>query len=147
MTASRAAHQRRPAAGRLTRLRTPVALGVGALALAGATLLHDPNQPGSWLVCPFLATTGFYCPGCGTLRALHALMSGDPVTAWSFNPLLIASLPVFGFVWVATVRRAWLDVPRHWTPGPRLLALLPVLITAYWVLRNVPGFEFLGPPR
>lgn len=133
--------------GRWTRLRAPLLAAGGVAALCVATAVHDPNVPGSWLTCPYLLTTGFYCPGCGTLRALHALTGGDVAAAWAFNPLLVASLPVFAFVWVTAVRRAWLGVPRRWTPGPRLLAVLPVVVVAYWVLRNVPGLEFLGPPR
>ena len=41
----------------------------------------DPNQPGHYPTDPFLAITGLYCPGCGTLRALHALARGDLLTA------------------------------------------------------------------
>lgn len=134
-----------PPRGRWERLRTPVLVGVGALAACAAVAARDPNEPGSWLVCPFLATTGFVCPGCGALRAVHALTHGDLATAWERNPGLLLALPVLAFVWVATVRRAWLGVGRRWTPGPRLLALLPVLVAAYWVLRNVPGLELLGP--
>ena len=127
------------------RLRTPLLLAVGAAGACLAVAARDPNEPGSWLVCPYLATTGFVCPGCGTLRALHALTQGDVATAWQRNPGLLVALPVLVFVWLATVRRAWLGVPRRWTPGPRPLAVLPVLVLAYWVLRNVPGLELLGP--
>lgn len=126
-------------------MRTPVVVGVGALAACAAVALRDPNEPGSWLMCPFLATTGFVCPGCGTLRAVHALTQGDLVTAWQRNPGLVLVVPLLVLVWLATVRRAWLGVPRRWTVGPRLLGVLPVLVVLYWVLRNVPGLELLGP--
>ena len=138
-------HGHAPATGRWSRLRTPLLLAAGAAGACLAVAARDPNEPGSWLVCPYLATTGFVCPGCGTLRALHALTQGDVATAWQRNPGLLVALPVLVFVWLATVRRAWLGVPRRWTPGPRLLAVLPVLVLAYWVLRNVPGLELLGP--
>lgn len=110
-----------------------------------ATTLRDPNVAGSWLVCPFRLTTGYLCPGCGTLRALYALTRGDVALAWAFNPAILVSLPLFAFVWVTTVRRAWLGVPRVWTPGPRLLGLLPIVITLYWIARNTPAIAFLGP--
>lgn len=135
------------AVGRWSRLRSPVLAAAGVAAVAVATALHDPNEPGSWLVCPVLLTTGHYCPGCGTLRALHALTGGDVAAAWAFNPGLLVAMPIFAVVWLTAVRRAWLGVPRRWTPPPWLLNLLPVVIAAYWILRNVPGFEFLGPPR
>ncbi len=139
------AHPAPPARSRAGRLRTPVLIGFGAAAACAAVALRDPNEPGSWLTCPYLATTGFVCPGCGTLRAVHALTQGDVATAWARNPGLLVAGALLVLVWLATVRRAWLGVPRRWTPGPRLLALLPVLVVAYWVLRNVPGLEVLGP--
>jgi hypothetical protein len=120
-------------------------IGLGAVAACVAVTARDPNEPGSWLMCPFLATTGFVCPGCGALRAVHALAHGDLATAWQRNPALLLAIPVLVLVWLATVRRGWLGVPRRWTPGPRLLAVLPVLVAGYWVLRNVPGLEVLGP--
>lgn len=133
------------APGRWTRLRTPVLLALGAVGACAAVAARDPNEPGSWLMCPYLATTGFVCPGCGTLRAVHALTQGDVATAWQRNPGLLLTVPVLVLVWLTAVRRAWLGVPRRWTPGPRLLAVLPVLVAAYWVLRNVPGMDLLGP--
>jgi hypothetical protein len=134
-----------PAPGRWSRLRAPLlsAAGVGAvLAVVGT---RDPGQPGHYPTCPFLFTTGFSCPGCGTLRALHALTEGDVATAFHFNPLLLLAIPVFVWVWATSVRRAWLGIGRTWTVPSWMLAALPVIVGAYWILRNVPGFEFLGP--
>ena len=42
--------------------------------------------------CPFHALTGWLCPLCGSLRAVHALLIGAPLTALTFNPLTIAGL-------------------------------------------------------
>lgn len=135
------------ATGRWTRLRTPIMVGAAAAAACVAVAVHDPNQSGAWLVCPFLATTGFYCVGCGTLRSLHALLHGDPSRAWAMNPGFLLTLPVLAAMWVFTLRRAWRGVPQRWEPGPIVLGAIPVVVVLYWVLRNVPGFEFLGPIR
>lgn len=126
-------------------MRAPLGVAAAALAACAAVSLRDPNESGSWLMCPVLATTGFVCPGCGTLRAVHALTHGDPMTAWQRNPLLVISIPILVFVWLTAVRRAWLGVPRRWTPGPRLLLTLPWLVGGYWIARNIPGLDFLGP--
>jgi Protein of unknown function (DUF2752) len=61
-----------------------LALG-GAVALVGAL---DPNAPGHFPTCPVLALTGWWCPFCGGLRAVHALVHGDPATAVARNPLV-----------------------------------------------------------
>ena len=59
-----------------------------ATVAAGVVLyLFDPA--GTWWFpsCPFHALTGWLCPLCGSLRAVHALLHGDPLVALGLNPL------------------------------------------------------------
>ncbi|PYV86056.1 MAG: hypothetical protein DMG90_22080 [Acidobacteria bacterium] len=54
-----------------------VELFAGSLVLIGTlTILRTSNPASSGIFppCPFLWLTGFYCPGCGSLRALHQLL-------------------------------------------------------------------------
>lgn len=44
--------------------------------------------------CPFHAMTGLRCPGCGTLRALHALAQSDVAGAFSLNAMTTLGLPL-----------------------------------------------------
>ena len=65
-------------AGPATRSSRSASLAavVGAFAYVGTV---DPNQPGHYPVCPLLALTGVYCPGCGGLRsALRLRARGLP---------------------------------------------------------------------
>ena len=39
--------------------------------------------------------TGLYCPGCGSTRALYALLHGRPGEALAMNPLLLVVLAWF----------------------------------------------------
>lgn len=102
----------------------------------------DPGAADSpFLPCLFQAFTGLYCPGCGTTRALHALVHGDIATAAAMNPLLFVLVPLLGVVlWHASGRRV--PVPQ------RVLDVLLgpwfwlALIGGYWVLRNVPAWPF-----
>lgn len=110
-----------------------------------AVNLRDPNVPGSWGECPFLHLTGFACPGCGTLRAIHALGHGDPATAMSRNPLLLIAAPLLVLAWVLSVRRAWTGEPARRRLPMWLYHLIPVGVALFWVMRNLPGFGFLGP--
>lgn len=43
--------------------------------------------------CVFHALTGWACPGCGSLRAVHNLLHGDFAAAFRLNPLLMILLP------------------------------------------------------
>jgi len=42
--------------------------------------------------CPSKLVTGYDCPGCGTQRALHALLNGDLSLSVKYNAMLIPSL-------------------------------------------------------
>lgn len=50
------------------------------------------------IYCPFNRLTGLPCPGCGSTRALFALLRGDFAAYFSYNPfalLLLAMLVIF----------------------------------------------------
>lgn len=42
--------------------------------------------------CPFLQLTGWQCPGCGSLRGIHALLHGDLGRVLQLNVMLIPAL-------------------------------------------------------
>lgn len=129
--------------------RAAPTLLLGAAAFAAAIVLSrlDPDAPGSLLPpCPLHALTGLYCPGCGSTRALHALLHGDLAHALAMNPLLVVSLPVLAAMalnaagWQpAGTQRLWRALGR---PRPWLL-----LLVGYAVLRNLPWapFAWLAP--
>jgi len=49
--------------------------------------VFDPATSGIFPPCPIRYLTGLYCPGCGSLRAMHALLHGELARAWAMNPL------------------------------------------------------------
>lgn len=122
------------------------AVTVAGLAATAVVATVSPEESGHYPTCPFLAVTGLYCPGCGSLRTVHALAHGDLATAWDRNPLAVLLLPLVLVAWAAwglrlLGRRAWHPsrVPARW-----IWALL-VVVLAYWVARNVPGWTWLSP--
>ena len=58
-------------------------------AAAGVAMLavFDPATSGVFPPCPVRYLTGWYCPGCGSLRAVHQLLHGNLRAAWAMNPL------------------------------------------------------------
>jgi hypothetical protein len=118
------------------------ASAVAALAWVGSV---DPNEPGHYPTCPFLAVTGWFCPGCGSLRALHALAHGDLGAALARNPLMVLTVPALLGWWVAWLVRSVRGQARRWVaPAWSIWALLAVVL-AFTVARNVPGAAFLAP--
>lgn len=124
------------------------AVGVGLAGAAAAATLYavDPNQPGHYPTCPFLALTGWYCPGCGALRAMHDLLHLDPGAALARNPLTVLAVPyllVAGGFWV--LRLTGRPAPRSTALPPWVLWTLLSVVLAFGVLRNLPGWTWLSP--
>lgn len=89
--------------------------------------------------CPVHLFTGWECPGCGSQRAIHALLHGDIAEAFAFNAFMVILLPYVIILSVAELNS------RKW---PRLykLFLHPVVIyglmaaTVGWtIVRNIIG--------
>lgn len=124
-------------------------LAVGATAVIGTVALHlrDPNVSGSWGYCPVRLATGLDCPGCGTLRAVHALTEGDLGAALSSNVATVALLPLAVLIWVGWTRRAWRGggAPVLGSSRAQLVTGLAVAATllAFGVVRNLPGADWL----
>src|SRR4051794_8882384 len=95
----------------------PAGLGLGAAAAAGWVAAVDPSEPGHYPTCPFLFLTGWYCPGCGSLRCLHALSHGDVGAAVSFNPLTVVGLLAVIGLWAAWAQRRITGRPRRAAPA------------------------------
>jgi hypothetical protein len=120
-----------------------IASPLGTLALAAGTVtfiaLVDPNEQGHYPTCPFLVLTGLQCPGCGSLRALHALAHGHVAEAVSLNVFTVAMLPVLVFFWTRWTVAAARGRPARTRAGdPRPIWALFALVMAFWLLRNLP---------
>jgi hypothetical protein len=124
----------------------PLAVLAGSVAAVAVVAAIDPEEPGHYPTCPFLAMTGWWCPGCGSLRAVHALARGDIGTAIDRNVLTVLAVPVLVVAWVAWLRRAITGRPRsRWAAPPAALWGLLATVVAFWVLRNVPMGSWLAP--
>ena len=117
---------------------------LGALALAGAALLVF--QP----PCLVLTATGWYCAGCGGPAGwCSPCCGGMRAGAFGQNPYLFFALPLLGAYLLAEgVRYVWGKPPlyrRRWVVAALAAVLAAGLV--FMVLRNLPGWEFLGPGR
>lgn len=124
------------------RVRLPLVVGVSTLAAGAYVWAVDPNVPGHYPLCPTKYVLGLDCPGCGGLRATHALLHGDVGTALDHNLLLVVLAPLAFVAWAAWLYTSARDMSprlstalgRHSVIAGRLLAILLVLFT---VVRNV----------
>ena len=77
--------------------------------------------------CPFYALTGYKCPGCGTLRAIHFFLNGRFADAIAMNPILVVFTPLL------VVFMAKPKVAQNRYVGYAVL----VIVVAYWIVRNL----------
>lgn len=107
----------------------------GILLMGGLLTLYlfDPLRSSLYPPCPFHYLTDLYCPGCGSLRALHRLLNGNISGALAMNPLMVISLP---FIAALLLRPRWSY--RRWLPWTCLAVLL-----IYVLLRNINAWPFV----
>lgn len=75
------------------------------VALGFIFFIFNPSTTALFPKCPFLMLTGFRCPGCGSQRAVHSLLHLDFTQAFSYNALLVLSLPVIILLLYAEIMR------------------------------------------
>ena len=97
----------------------------------------DPSQSNAFPHCTFLTLTGYKCPGCGSQRALHALLHGDVAGAFRYNAMLLISIPWIALCIYAESQRT--RNPRLYfrLNAPLLILLYLALVLIWWLLRNI----------
>lgn len=115
----------------------PLLLTAGALAVCALYLLFDPAQTWWMPKCPMHFLTGLDCPGCGSQRALHALLHGDLRGAWEANAFLTVIIPTTAVTGYAELTRQ--RNPRLYRAVTSPAAIYGILgLTIAWtVARNL----------
>jgi hypothetical protein len=125
-----------------------IAIAGGLTALSTILFAFNPAVSVFYPPCPFHFLTGFYCPGCGTLRALHQLLHGNLLAAMKLNVLTVILVPFigYGFVFYITAGIKSRSLPKIFIPAALIWILFGVIIL-FGILRNIPAepFSFLAP--
>lgn len=127
-------------------LRAPALVGLAGVAAALLLRTRDPNTTGSYGLCPFLEITGQPCPGCGGLRAVHALAHGDVVAALSSNLLAVVLVVVVTAAWLLwVVRRARGGSESMLLVRSRPAMVILAVVVVFGVVRVTPWGSWLAP--
>lgn len=113
---------------------------IGGIVLIGMLAVYallDPARSALFPKCPFYVFTSLKCPGCGSQRALHALLHGDVSGAFSYNALLVVSVPLVLLLLYAELLRK--KNPRLYFTlhKPGFILSLAGLIVLWWIFRNI----------
>jgi hypothetical protein len=122
---------------------------IASAALAVVTLrVFDPATSGVFPPCPMRYLTGWYCPGCGSLRAIHQLLLGNLRAAWAMNPLTVVLIPflTYGLASHALFEIRGRGLPRMFLPAVSIRVLCAVILL-FGMARNLPvhPFDLLAP--
>lgn len=112
---------------------------VMALLLVTTYFSYDPSVSRLFPRCFFKVLTGYDCPGCGTQRALHALLHGDIVGAWHFNRALIVGIPLLAVYGYAELRRTTHVKLYTMLNSQFMIWFVFTLTVLWWVGRNLFG--------
>lgn len=96
--------------------------------------------------CLFYLITDKYCPGCGITRMFVDIFRLDFPAALSHNAFVFCILPIGAFLFVY---KAWTYIKSGNTDTKVweniLYIILSVFCFAFFILRNLNGFEYLQP--
>ncbi|HEX9989121.1 MAG TPA: DUF2752 domain-containing protein [Chloroflexia bacterium] len=120
-------------------------LGLVVMCACASVPLYfaDPAKAGYFPRCPIHSFTGLYCPGCGTTRAMHQLLHGNPGAAMRLNPLALLLLPVLVYSFLSFTLEVFRGkaLPRLFRTRKSTWLLIAAVI-AFTVLRNIPAYPF-----
>lgn len=113
-----------------------VTVAVGATgALVWFMYAVNPIGSAYYPKCPSHLLFGIDCPGCGTARAVHALMHGEVGTAWGYNPAFFFGMAILALLVVKDFLRPSHPLSRALRSSWFVTALV-VAIVAWTVGRN-----------
>ena len=120
------------------------AVGILLGGLIGGIIYYRFNPAASAVFpkCPFLLITGLKCPGCGSQRAIHALLHFDFGGAFGHNALLLISLPYIALLLVGYMIRYARPQSAFFLRIQRTAIIWTyfALVVVFWISRNILGF-------
>ena len=139
-----ASREPREETGLLFPRRRDALLG-GVAILGGDVLIGAVDTSGGRILCPFRLATGLDCPFCGGTRATHSFLNAEIGRAFDHNVLVAFLVPVALVIgvlllWRGITGRGW----RLPMPSRNVWIAFGIITVAFWVLRNLPMFSWLG---
>lgn len=101
---------------------------------------YNPSTSGFYPPCPTKYLLGVECPGCGSLRASHALLHGRIAEAWHLNPMLLLAIPFILLLLLTGIFRSHnrvMDLIYNKLNNRISLIVIAVILLGWGILRNI----------
>lgn len=122
-------------------------INIGLLiALSGLAILFfvlNPTEHQIFPRCIFNSITGYYCPGCGSQRAIHSLLHLDLAGVVSYNFLFLPAslLILYHYTFPIINKKFNLKLPNvfYFRSTPWIIF---GVVMVFFILRNLPFYPF-----
>ncbi|MCE5194863.1 MAG: DUF2752 domain-containing protein [Nitrospiraceae bacterium] len=123
-------------------MKYPIYLYIGTALFLLLIFLFNPTESLIFPPCLFKKLTGFYCPGCGSLRAFHQILHGNLAAAFGFNPMAVLMIPFLaGYILYDGVMNKIFQ--QKILMPPIVIWTLLFIIILFGILRNIPIYPFI----
>lgn len=120
-----------------------IGLLIAFIGLAVLFFILDPAKHNIFPRCLFNSITGYYCPGCGSQRAIHSLLHFDIAGVVSYNLLFIPAflLIIYHYLHPILTQFFGWNLPNifYFKSTPWIIF---GFVIAFWILRNLPFYPF-----
>ena len=96
----------------------------------------NPENHAFFPKCPFFILTNLQCPGCGSQRAIYNLIHGNIANAFSYNALLVISIPFVVLLVVAEILKKRYSCFYENLHSSKVILSCLIIVISWWILRN-----------
>jgi hypothetical protein len=120
-----------------------IGLLIAFIGLAVLFFILDPAKHNIFPRCLFNSITGYYCPGCGSQRAIHSLLHFDIEGVVSYNFLFIPAFLLIIYHYLHPILNrifSW-KLPNifYFKSTPWVIF---GFVIAFWIMRNLTFYPF-----
>ena len=111
--------------------------------LAVFFFILNPAEHEIFPKCIFYSTTGYYCPGCGSQRAIHNLLHLNFGGVISNNILFLPAvlLLIYHYSFAFLNKKLNWKLPNIFYIKSTPWIILSIIIV-FWIIRNLPVYPF-----
>ncbi|VAW18609.1 hypothetical protein MNBD_BACTEROID01-2263 [hydrothermal vent metagenome] len=103
----------------------------------------DPEEGVFFPKCVFHSLTGYYCPGCGSQRAIHSLLHLNISGVVNNNLLLIPAVLTMAYgLAIPEINRRFNKDYKNLLYYKQVPLVVLIIIVLFWILRNIRFYPF-----